>query len=401
MTAGRVIQTLRVEAALAGTAYAGLLVLAHPHAAAARLDLAAYPWANRLFYAGMVVALAALGCLALRLWGRLLASGRRRPVAGECRAAAGTVVVEFALVFPIVLLVMCMIVQLFLIANAVLVVRYATFAAARSAIVNFEADQPDAWLNNPLSLAQFPPFPEWVDKTRPELAAHLVLASISPETGGGTAEAQAMEVLLQAQGGVWAGRSYATRMEYARAATEVKTLRDKLPWYGAWYASFSPMIQQPEHLIPPYRLKNNETQFYLPLPPVPQIPQVPGLNQFINPVNQAILDLAGLVSAGASGPLTAFAGTPLNADIFSPKRVEITVDYDFALTLPGLQIIPGLTKDTPIGTGRAFAISHTVSLQSTGGRRSNPAAFIFPVPKQIRRGALRENSPMYWSTDRY
>ena len=401
MTAGRVIQAMRVEAVLAGTAYAGLLVLAHPHVAAARLELDMYPWTNRLFFAGMVVALAALGCLALHLWGRLLTGGRRRPEPGECRAVAGTVVVEFALVFPIVLLVMGMVVQLALIANATLVVRYAAFAAARSAIVNFEADQPNAWLNNPLSLVQFPPFPEWVDKTRPELAAHLILASISPETSGGTSEAQTMEGLLQAQGGVWAGRSYATRMEYAQAATEVKTLRDEPDWYKAWYKSFSPLIQQPEHLIPPARLKNNETAFYLPLPPVWQVPQVPGLGQFIDPVNQAILDLAGLVSAGASLPLTFFADSGLNFDIFSPKRVEITVEYNFALTLPGFQLIPGLTTDTPIGTGRAFTIKHTVSLQSTGGRRSNPAAFITPVPKQLRRLALRENSPMYWVTDKY
>ena len=86
--------------------HAGLLVFARPQATAAWLGLAEFPWANRLFYAGLVMAMIALGCLAIRLWARLLAGGRRRPEPGECRAVAGTVMVEFALVFPLVLLVM-------------------------------------------------------------------------------------------------------------------------------------------------------------------------------------------------------------------------------------------------------------------------------------------------------
>ena len=52
---------------------------------------------------------------------------------------SGTLITEFALVMPAVFLVMSMIVQIALIANATLVVRYAAFAAARSAIVNLES----------------------------------------------------------------------------------------------------------------------------------------------------------------------------------------------------------------------------------------------------------------------
>ncbi|MHC4786162.1 MAG: TadE family protein [Planctomycetota bacterium] len=414
MTARRIIRALRVEAVLAATAYVGLLVFAHPGAAAALINLPEHPWGNRLFYAGIAVAMAALGCLALRLWARLLAGGRRRPARGEDRAVAGTVMVEFALVFPLVLLVMCMIIQLALIANASLVVRYAAFVSARSAIVNLQSN-----------LWTAPPAPEPVEPANPQLAAHLVLASISPRTAQTSPAGAPMESLLQAQGGVWAGRSFADRLEYTEQATVV-TAR----------SSYSQFVPVREHLIPPAGNAYN-----LPLitaadvfdklnsmiPPVcrdveigdicvsgflaPNVdvcfqidiaPQFQGVQLFSIPLQQCIAlpnpahdPLANLLQNGlgwlsSNSPvaLYAFADTWANLDPFAPKQVSVTVEYDFLLTVPSLHFIPGLNlKDSPTGSGaKVFPIRHTVRLQSTGGRQ---ASFMNFVP-------LQGNTLLWW-----
>ncbi len=409
MDARRFIRSIRVEASLAGVAYAGLVVVAHPGATAARLDLPAFPWANRLFNIGLVLVIAVLGCLAISLWGRLLASGRHRTVRGECRACTGTVMAEFALVLPIVLLVMCMIIQLALIANASLVVRYAAFAAARSAIVSFDSDMPGL---NIASVIQFPPFAEWVDKTRPQLAADLVLASISPRTGSSNESAENMERLLQSQGGAWKNGNYASRFKYAHAATTVKTLRDDFGYFGGWYQSFPPLIPRSEHLIAPYPYSQGDRTFYNPfLVPIQLIPnplQIPPLSiagitlplptsislpsNIIDPINAGPNRVLSLLRSGSAAAVDLFADSVLNIDPMSPKEVKITVEYDFLLTLPSLQFIPGLTKSTPVGTGTAFTIKHTVWLQSTGGRKGNVLAW-FPIHKSLRKGGWKVNSP--------
>ncbi|MHC4564001.1 MAG: TadE family protein [Planctomycetota bacterium] len=404
MTARRIIRALRVEAVLAGTAYAGLLVVAHPVGTAALVDLPKFPWANRLFYAGLAVALAALGCLALRLWARLLSGGRARPEPGECRAVAGTVMVEFALVFPLVLLVMCLIIQLALIANASLVVRYAAFASARSAMVNLQS--------NPWTV---PPSPwEPVEPANPELAAHLVLASLSPKTSGGVSAAQAMERILQAQGGIWVGREYAPRLDYTVQATTVDA--------RSGYSQFVPVR---EHLIPPagtaYNLplitaarvmeKLNEqigrqcagdssdievcgegflepnvdveiTVWGVPLPPL-NLP-----NPAYDPLHNLFQNGLGWLSSNSPVALYAFADTFLNVDPFAPKQVSVKVTYDFLLTVPSLHFVPGLNlKNSPTGSGaKVFTISHTVRLQSAGGRQ---ASFLNFLPVQ-------DNTPLWW-----
>ena len=407
MTAARFIRAVRFETALAGTAYAGLLVFARPQATAAWLGLAGFPWANRLFYAGLVMAMIALGCLAIRLWAHLLAGGRGRPEPGECRAVAGTVMVEFALVFPLVLLVMCMIIQLALIANASLVVRYAAFVSARSATVNLQS-----------FLWTAPPLPEPVEPANPQLAAHLVLASLSPtSTGSVSTRGRAMERLLLAQDGIWVGKDFAGRFDYTEKATVVRA--------GSSYSQFVPVR---EHLIPPAG-----TAYNLPLitaadvlqkindmvPPVcrdleigqicvggflaPDVdvcfqinigPSFQGIQLFSiplqqcvslpNPAHDPLNDLLqnglGWLSSSAPTALYAFADTPLNLDPFAPKQVSVTVEYDFLLTVPSLHFIPGLNlKDSPTGSGaKVFTIRHTVRLQSTGGRQASFMNF-FPV----------------------
>ena len=88
------------------------------------------------------------------------------------------------------------------------------------------------------------------------------------------------------------------------------------------------------------------------------------------------------MASGSSSPtaLYAFADTPFNLDPFAPKQVRVTVEYDFLLTVPSLHFIPGLNlKDSPTGSGaKVFTISHSVRLQSTGGRQASFMNF-FPV----------------------
>lgn len=423
MNARRFIRSIRVEASLAGVAYAGLLVVANPSTTAARLDLPAFPWANRLFNIAIVVAMTALGCLAISLWGRLLATGHRRRVQGECRACTGTVMAEFALVLPIVLLIMSTIIQMALIANASLVVRYAAFAAARSAIVSFESEMPGF---HPLTSAQFPPWPEWVDKERPQRAAHLVLASISPRTGGSETSAVSMERLLQTQQGVWQNGGYAERFRYAQEATEVYTLYDDFGLAGGWYESFPPLIPKLEHLVAPYPYSTGNREIYNPflvptdlqlLPTSIRIPRVPGLpNLFpdkidlpprlVDPVNKLPNQLLGFMRSGQSAGVDLFANSFLNIDPMSPKEVRIRVTYKFLLTLPSLfHLIPVTdsapvvqapsTVSAPIVGGRAFEIEHTVWLQSTGGRKGNLLSWV-PIHKKIRKGPLQLNSPFWF-----
>jgi hypothetical protein len=427
MDVGRFIRAIRVEAGLAAVAYVGLLVVARPRVAAAALDLPAWPWANRLFSVAVVVAMLALGCLALRLWGRLFAAGARVVQPASERATAGTVITEFALVFPLVLLVMCMIIQLALIANASIVVRYAAFSAARSAIVSFEAETRSDFSIPPSGLPpalQFPPFPEWVDKERPEHAARLTLAALSPQTNSSSVMAASMEDLLQQQGGVWQGRNFATRYEYASAATRVSTIRDVHGGFAGWYETFPRLMPVSPNMITPYGQSQGDDQFFIPVPPPPRIPnsvtvQFPPLNVqigpitipiqlplsftiplpggVINPLNQLIRNLFNAVRGGGQAAYDFLAESPANIDPLSPKEVEITVEYDFVLTLPGLNFVPTLTRPTPIGNGQAFRISHTVKLQSTGGRKANAFAFI-PTPKQTWGSAsgVRENTPLFW-----
>jgi hypothetical protein len=259
--------------------------------------------------------------------------------------------------------------------------------------------------------------PEPVLGANPQRAAHLVLASISPSTGQGNAAARSMESLLQAQGGAWVGRSYADRMAYTGVAASVGSS-----------SSYSQFVPVREHLIPPAG-----TAYNMPLitaadvlqkindmiPPVCQdveigdicvsgflapnvdvcfqiniAPQFFGIQLFSIPLQQCIAlqnpahaplqnllqNGLGWLSSNAPTALYAFADTPLNLDPFAPKQVQATVEYDFLLTVPSLHFIPGLNlKDSPTGSGaKVFTISHTVHLQSTGGRQASFMNF-FPV----------------------
>jgi len=121
-----VARRIVIDGSAVWTLVAGLQLMAHPAEAAQWLDLASYPWTNRLFDLGLVAALLAACFLAMRwilVLGRLARRWHGSP--GEsslATASRGTLVVEFALVFPLVALVFILVIQLALLANAALVI---------------------------------------------------------------------------------------------------------------------------------------------------------------------------------------------------------------------------------------------------------------------------------------
>ncbi len=183
----QVLRALRPDLAAGLVAWFGVDVMAHPHRLIA---LVGDPRLTHTlaFEIGTGIAFFACAFLALRWVVRLVRAGRRLSWDPALRATQGTVMAEFALVLPVVLLLIGTVVQISLIAQAAVVVRYATFVAARSAIVSFEADvRPDLTAGGAqglLAALQLPPFPEWVDDERPERAAFMVLATLSPRASG-------------------------------------------------------------------------------------------------------------------------------------------------------------------------------------------------------------------------
>lgn len=372
---------------------------------------------SRAFDVAVVLALGLFAVLSLRFLTRLMSAARRVSWDPALRGEQGTVMAEFALVLPIVLMMLGTVMQIALIANAALVVRYAAFAAARSAIVSFEAEMPGAGeIADPsslLSTLQAPPFPEWVDRTRPEHAAALVLASISPTMPGiGSPESGAMRELLLANAPSWDGGGYNDRVTYARAAMTLRTIADKYNdddgsgSFGgdmeAWHDSVPPLIPMPEHAVQPQRLRDatpeeRENLGYLvpsppdladlipneinieidiPLPSNIQLvmdtvgidnPSIPFPPIPLGPVKSAagpLLDQldAGVdvLRSGAASGIRTYARSGLNVDFIGPKEVEISLTYAFKLNLPSiLQLVPdgfGLTEPAPGGLGRAFRI---------------------------------------------
>lgn len=407
---------LRLDVALFAAGLAALRAMARPEAFA---DLVAQAAFDReiAFQLALAVALGLFAVLSLRFAVRLFRAAQRVSFDPALRAEQGTVMAEFALVLPIVLLMLGTVFQIALIANAALVLRYAAFAAARSAIVSFEADMPGAGsVTNPSSLLdslQVPPLPEFVDRTRPEHAASLVLASISPPMPSDPSPvANALHALVQANGSAWEGSDLARRVSYARQAMSLRTIRDKHTagtsglgsiggLGGAFIDSQSPLIPLPEHAVQPQRLRDatpaeRENLGYLaPAPPpvselipdsfdiVIEVP-LPGEASAIlqatgtepptitvpidiSPVKSMLSPLTDQVDAGteflrqgSASAIRAFARSPANVDFIAPKEVEIALTYEFKLTMPSiLQLTPdflGLTVPSRDGNGHAFLL---------------------------------------------
>lgn len=316
------------HAALVAGAYAGLLVAAHPQAAADFAGLA-YPWDNHLVEVGFGVTFVSL----LAMLGRVLAwtarAGRRwLPLHDAARGTRATVMVEFVLVLPILLTLIAMVVQIALLANAALIVRYAAFSAARSAIVR-------------LAYPNWPPRQILDDQPeKVELAAQLILAGISPAAAAGGDEAALVILAIhRAQDGPWGSRTFDERMTYAKQATRVQTI-----------VSPAPLVPQfPDDILPPWARK---------------VSSYTGLDDAGEEITRILHELAGVIP-------------PQARDLVALPQVRVAVDYDFLITLPGIwSFLPGVS-DAPAGVrGKAFTLTQTVRLQSIGARESSPLALL-------------------------
>ena len=329
---------LAVDGLLVWAVVTGVLVAAHPSATAAVLGLGLWPWTNRLFDAGLLVAFVTLCLLALRLLSRLAETGRRWRDAGEgqrspATATAGTVAVEFILVLPVVLLIMGMIIQMALLANASLVVRYAAFAAARTAIVRFEWPNllsPKAWLDLNFYKETIPS--QGQQEVRE--TAYLILATISPNTGGGGSElARAIQTINNQQGRPWGSRVLEGRWGYA-SDPQITTVTIDDSW--------APLIPDIKDLLHPV-WQSLDKKYIDPWRP-----------HFPDIVPEWVKEL--------------------NKNPFVPRQVEVTVQYKFRVTIPGLAFA---TEKGPGGKGQVFTIEQRVRLQSVGSRQASPLA-IFP-----------------------
>lgn len=332
---------------------------------------------------------------ALRLGFR---TGKRLRLRGLRSSESGTVVAEFALVLPIVILLFGTLVQLSLLANTAVMLRYAAFNAARSAIVSFESDTSLGLSTNIGQTAsvssQFPPFPELVDLHRPTLAAALVMAGVSPrptsqaiapvlleEASDGfpdlSSVANEMDAFMAANSnGRWRPGSFAPRVHYAWAALTVETISDSIFDLGGMAESYPPLIPKPRHAIQPAQQEQSgvENAYTLPAPPgveslIPDSIEVPftipvpsdvklvlSLTGFDSILSQSVdvpLDMlkqpakdAGVfdkidgsidfLRTGSGDVIQAYAESEANVDPMSPKEVAITLSYRAHLTLPSL-----------------------------------------------------------------
>ncbi|MFT5289081.1 MAG: hypothetical protein ACI82F_001140 [Planctomycetota bacterium] len=439
----RSLCTFQLDLLVGLIAWAGVEIMAHPAHLVSLVDNA-HLNSGLAFQIGVGVAFIAMALLAMRWTARLFRSGQKLSWDPVQRATQGTVMAEFALVLPVVLLLIGTVIQIALIAHAAVVVRYAAFAAARSAIVSFEADTNPSLSANPanslLAALQVPPFPEWVDETRPEQAAYAVLATLSPRFAISDPQGANMARLVEAQGAHWQGGNYAQRMAYAREATRLWTIRSfhqdtNSNDLAAWHDSYAPLIPLPPHAVQPARQAANQAEigYLLPRPPalgalipnsIPIVINIPipsPLNAVIPPISFTVniplpanlirplttqLDSAiNVLRTGSAAAVRAFAESPANIDPFAPKEVEITLAYDFKLAIPSLlQLAPGVTRPAPGGEGVAFRLIHedyfTVRLQSTGGRRSLLSVIpkIPDVAGSIANQSFEtvENSPLYF-----
>jgi hypothetical protein len=328
MRTERLIRRIAGHVVLPAVAYAGLLVAAHPEGAAGLAGLS-YPWANHLVEGGLLLAFVSL----LGVLGRLLAhvarAGRRwAPRQGEARSTRATVMVEFVLVLPILLTLIAMVVQIALLANAALIVRYAAFCAARSAIVR-------------LQYPNLPPEQRIGDEPeKVALAAQLILAGISPAAAAGDdPAARTILEIHRAPNGPWGSRQVEERMTYAQAATRVDPV-----------VSAAPLVPEfPDDVLPPWARSVSSSA---------------GLDDIGEEITRTADELLGMLPDGA-------------LDLVALPQVEVTVDYDFLLTLPGIWgFLPGV-EDAPAGvSGKAFKLTQKVRLQSIGARESSPIALL-------------------------
>ena len=217
----------------------------------------------------------------------------------------GSIILEFALAFPLLLWLMSMVFQMALFANASFVVKYAAFAAARSAAVNTERQ----W-----GVAPIESISSEGDRDA-KLAAHLVLATISPWNSA-TDTNQAGAAMLETvgrQGPRYVNSTYPHRVDYAKLNTNI---------------SFE--IKQPP----------------------------------INPLASAV------ASVVAPSELTGLMVNPIGN-----REILVTIRYNLYLVIPGIDFLPGMPVVPVTVRGsprRAMVVSAAHQIPTTGPREGHP-----------------------------
>lgn len=262
--------------------------------------------------------------LATALFAALIArlTARRRPAQQALACEQGVVLVELVLILPFLILIAGTLIQLMLILNAAVVVRYAAYAAGRVAVVAYD--------RNGVAVEELP---------APDLqrdvyeTAVLVTATLAPSSGQGTPLTQAgddprnpttppteepgtgevdsaaamLEAALTTDDGWYGARTVAMRHSYARRYTDVE--------FQDW---------------------------------VPESP---------------------------------FEFSTMR-NLYAAREVEVTVHFDFFLALNGFIFLPGLSEPLPAGLpGRTFPLEATVTMQTAGSRVHSPGAFIGGLPR--------------------
>lgn len=310
MTKERFLRGLAINGSLVGLMVLALNMAAHPEIAARVLGVSFEEWESRLFFIGMFAAMVLLGFLALNLIRRMMMRARQlRSRESRTLAESGTVAVEFCFAFPIMFLIIGLIHQLALVCNGALVVRYAAFSAARSALVHTETPFPG------IPTEQYTQAGQNTTNGRIRKAAWVVLASISP-TKRQTASTDPTitlvnDVMRRQRGGPWGTRNIRRRYNYARRYTEI-TSDD--PRQGGTQSVLTPDV--------------SSVWLFLPFSATETLP---------NPT--------------------------------APRNIDIKVRFPFFLTIPGVGIIPGISERAPGNIpGRVFWLTQRVHLQGTGSR---------------------------------
>jgi hypothetical protein len=298
------------------------------------LDRMGRPVDQRLVFDAALYA--ALTCLCI-LGARLLFGFVKR--LGDMRTVRlgqlGQVTVEFTLVLPVYILVYGGVVQLGLMANASLMVDYAAFQAARTAIVYYGRPAMDTDPIGAFGAERV------LDEDKARLAAAICLTPISPQSRE-TAQPQfaavrdALRLALDEDGETWsttAGR----RLDYALANDVIVLTLTTGPPQSGWTT---------QHI----------GRFVQNLGVPPAIPEPPTGDPHLD---------TDLLPLGMIQP---------------PRQIRAVVTYRFKLTIPGVAGIIGTSRNLA-GHDALFAdITADCDLQATAGRRGTPFHMLGGTP---------------------
>lgn len=259
MSVVRLAQRALPTALLIAGALALIAVASAPSDAARALDLPVDPAANRLFWAGLLGAIALLvigtGRVIHAIW------RRGRGWGGLARDQRGTIMVEFALALGPLMWMMFLIAHLSVVANTALVVAYAAHCGARSCAVNY-------------GRATAALIPERLPANRSSIddASDVVLCILSPVSPLAPAQnhaANAMGRLFIEQDGIWGIKDFQRRMMYTRLASTVTITDSDSPT--------SALFQPVADITPPRVV--TVTVRYLMIVRIPGITAIPGLTE--------------------------------------------------------------------------------------------------------------------------